>query len=136
MVQITRRGGEPNRIPTVKGTLTAAQIKENVIEAEIRAQQKRERELQQEQIKKQQLLMNFKNSQKSDDILRKKGASSPQDSDEGFVDPPVERNSTVGGGLGDAEAKTGFTHSVPGPDGEAVIYDAVSPAPLNGHLQR
>ncbi|XP_018019274.1 uncharacterized protein LOC108675756, partial [Hyalella azteca] len=125
---------DPDRVPTVKHGHGEAQVKVNVIEAEIRAQQERERELQLEQMKKKAVLeKNLQNSNKTKQI-RHKDASSPHDSDEGFVDPPVERpsnvltspvavNTDVGG--------TGYTHTVTDHDGEPVIYDAVEPVMSN-----
>lgn len=83
---------------------------ENVIEAEIRAQQQKEEELRREGC--------LKNA-----VVREKGASSPasHDSDEGFVDRLAEDVATT--------PTNGFTHAIPGNDGEPVIYDAVSPPP-------
>lgn len=81
---------------------------ENVIEAEIRAQQLKEAELRQ-------------NGTLKSTMVREKGASSPasHDSDEGFVDRPAEDVP--------AAPTSGYTHAIPGHDGEPVIYDAVSP---------
>ncbi|XP_042860126.1 titin-like isoform X4 [Penaeus japonicus] len=83
---------------------------ENVIEAEIRAQQQKEEDLRREGC--------IKNG-----VVREKGASSPasHDSDEGFVDRLAEDVTTT--------PTNGFTHTLPGNDGEPVIYDAVSPPP-------
>lgn len=130
--QVSRKA-DPNRIPTVKSTITPAQMKENVIEAEIRAQQERERELQLDQIKK--------NQQNLNDNLRNKGASSPHDSDEGFVDPPIEKTNTnssskqstpvtqniINTSSSGTPTSEGFTHSVTDANGDTAIYDAVSP---------
>lgn len=79
---------------------------ENVIEAEIMAQQMKEDQLRQEVA-----------------LKREKGASSPasHDSDEGFVDRLGEDVTTV--------SPNGFKHIIRGHDGEPVIYDAVSPPP-------
>ncbi|XP_071551453.1 uncharacterized protein [Panulirus ornatus] len=86
---------------------------ENVIEAEIRAQQMKEAELRQN------------GTLKTTTVVREKGASSPasHDSDEGFVDRVVEDVP--------AAPTSGYTHAIPGNDGEPVIYDAVSPPPVD-----
>ena len=86
---------------------------ENIIEAEIRAQQQREGEMRRQQT--------IKTTE-----VREKGASSPasHDSDEGFVD----RLDVTG--LHPSLPSPGYTHTIPGTDGEPVIYDAVSPPPL------
>ena len=82
---------------------------ENVIEAEIMAQQMKEDELRQE--------VTLKNT-----VLREKGASSPasHDSDEGFVDRLGEDLANV--------SSNGFSQGIRGRD-EAIIYNAVSPPP-------
>lgn len=86
---------------------------ENIIEAEIRAQQQRETEMRRQQ------------SLKSTEV-REKGASSPasHDSDEGFVD-----RLEVTGPHPSLASAPGYTHTIQGTDGEPVIYDAVSPPP-------
>ncbi|XP_042227914.1 uncharacterized protein LOC121870209 isoform X1 [Homarus americanus] len=83
---------------------------ESAIEAEIRAQQLKEVELRQHGT--------LKNT-----VGREKGASSPasHESDEGFVDRLAEDVPAV--------PNSGYTHAIPGNDGEPVIYDAVSPPP-------
>ncbi|XP_063869769.1 uncharacterized protein LOC135105518 isoform X5 [Scylla paramamosain] len=85
---------------------------ENIIEAEIRAQQQREDEMRRQQTIKSE--------------VREKGASSPasHDSDEGFVD-----RLEVTGPHPSLATAPGYTHTIPGTDGEPVIYDAVSPPP-------
>ncbi|KAG0716028.1 hypothetical protein GWK47_010554 [Chionoecetes opilio] len=87
---------------------------ENVIEAEIRDQQNRETEM-----RRQQTL-------KSTEV-REKGASSPasHDSDEGFVD----RLEVTGPLPSLPVTPPGYTHTIPGTDGEPIIYDSVSPQP-------
>ncbi|XP_050722309.1 titin-like isoform X3 [Eriocheir sinensis] len=87
---------------------------ENIIEAEIRAQQLKENEMRRQQT-----------VQKNTEV-REKGASSPasHDSDEGFVD-----RLEVTGPHPTLAAAPGYTHTIPGTDGEPVIYDAVSPPP-------
>lgn len=114
----------PARIASHKAPLSAARLKENVIEAEIRAQQLRERELQLQHMNKNQSIQSCQKNE------RKKGTTSPHDSDEGFVDPPVEGNHSSLSSVGahTPHDVVGYTHVVTGPDGDTVIYDAVSPA--------
>ncbi|XP_047492576.1 titin-like isoform X4 [Penaeus chinensis] len=103
-----KKTGRPARI--VETVAKKPPSQENVIEAEIRAQQQKEEELRREGC--------LKNA-----VVREKGASSPasHDSDEGFVDRLAEDVTTT--------PTNGFTHAIPGNDGEPVIYDAVSPPP-------
>ncbi|XP_037797007.1 titin-like [Penaeus monodon] len=103
-----QKTGRPARI--VETVAKKPPSQENVIEAEIRAQQQKEEELRREGC--------LKNA-----VVREKGASSPasHDSDEGFVDRLAEDVTTT--------PTNGFTHAIPGNDGEPVIYDAVSPPP-------
>nr|XP_045621076.1 uncharacterized protein LOC123772124 isoform X2 [Procambarus clarkii] len=98
------------RSARVVETVAKKPAQENVIEAEIRAQQVKEVEMLQEGTLKTTAM-----------VGREKGASSPasHDSDEGFVERLAEDAPTV--------PDAGYTHAIPGNDGEPVIYDAVSP---------
>ncbi|KAF2361691.1 A-kinase anchor protein 2 C-terminal domain [Trinorchestia longiramus] len=127
---VQNRRGDPDRLPTVKSTYSATRGKENVIEAEIRAQQERERELQLEQMKKKEILQQNMQNSSTTELMRHKGASSPHDSDEGFVDPPVERpklEATTKQTVSVVCSDSGYAHVVTDHDGESVIYDAVAP---------
>ncbi|XP_066942353.1 uncharacterized protein mdu isoform X2 [Macrobrachium rosenbergii] len=101
---------EKHGVRVVETVAKKPSSQENVIEAEIMAQQMKEDELRQE--------VTLKNT-----VLREKGASSPasHDSDEGFVDRLGEDVSAV--------TSSGYSHGLREHDGEGVIYNAVSPPP-------
>lgn len=90
---------------------------ENIIEADIRLQQKREEELKKES--------EFRNREKNG------GATSPSShaSDEGFVDRPIIED-IPSPQLSSSSLNEGFTHSIKASNGDVVIYDAVSPPPI------
>ncbi|KAK8745318.1 hypothetical protein OTU49_000126, partial [Cherax quadricarinatus] len=95
---------------------------ENVIEAEIRAQQLKEVAMRQEGTLKS-TSSSSSTTTTTTTVVREKGASSPasHDSDEGFVDRLVEDVPIT--------PTSGYTHTIAGNDGEPVIYDTVSPPP-------
>ncbi|XP_064085011.1 microtubule-associated protein futsch-like isoform X2 [Macrobrachium nipponense] len=101
---------EKHGVRVVETVAKKPSSQENVIEAEIMAQQLKEDELRQE--------VTLKNT-----VLREKGASSPasHDSDEGFVDRLGEDVAAV--------TSSGYPHGLREHDGEGVIYNAVSPPP-------
>ncbi|XP_068226942.1 titin-like isoform X2 [Palaemon carinicauda] len=105
--QVTK---EKHGVRVVETVAKKPSSQENVIEAEIMAQQLKEVELRQE--------VTLKST-----VLREKGASSPasHDSDEGFVDRLGEDVTAV--------TSSGYSHDLREHDTEGVIYNAVSPPP-------
>ncbi|KAK7071741.1 hypothetical protein SK128_021114, partial [Halocaridina rubra] len=108
---VNEASAKGNRVARIVETVSKKpSSQENVIEAEIMAQQVKEDQLRQEAA--------LKNT-----VLREKGASSPasHDSDEGFVDRLGEDVTNV--------TSNGFGHRLEGHEDTPVIYDAVSPPP-------
>ncbi|KAK8745311.1 hypothetical protein OTU49_000126, partial [Cherax quadricarinatus] len=122
---ITDATPPPKEMRTARIVETVAKkpaSQENVIEAEIRAQQLKEVAMRQEGTLKS-TSSSSSTTTTTTTVVREKGASSPasHDSDEGFVDRLVEDVPIT--------PTSGYTHTIAGNDGEPVIYDTVSPPP-------